>query len=74
MNRLWFIRCCVVCVIFSYFFCENAHEHPGVKAWLFVCLVIFLVTVVHPHFVWGVCSLFKGAWWMPWHTGPMKDV
>src|SRR5699024_7945755 len=27
MNRLWFIRCCVVCVFFSYFFCENAHVH-----------------------------------------------
>ena len=54
----------------------------GCNAWLFVCLVIFLVTVVHPHvllgllagWLWGVCSLFKGAWWMPWHTGPMKDV
>ena len=52
------------------------------NAWVFVCLVIFLVTVVHPHvllgllagWLWGVCSLFKGAWWMPWHTGPMKDV
>lgn len=23
--------------------------------------------------VWGVC-LCKGAWWMPWHAEPMKDV
>ncbi len=23
--------------------------------------------------VW-VCQVFKGAWWMPWHQEPMKDV
>lgn len=66
------------------FFCENGISMlmlSGVGCW---CVFsIFLVTVVHPHFwwssfggcwLWGVCSLFKGAWWMPWYAGPMKDV
>jgi len=25
--------------------------------------------------VWVVCVfVIKGAWWMPWHAEPMKDV
>ena len=24
--------------------------------------------------VWGLGVVVKGVWWMPWHTGPMKDV
>lgn len=72
MNMLC-VCLCGVCN-FSYFFCENVTY----QLWLVCGLVFFSYGCSPPQLIvcwlWGVCLLFKGAWWMPWYAGPMKDV
>ena len=46
---------------------------------MFFCVLLFTPAMVSFLLVWGlvvVGSVFvtKGAWWMPWHAEPMKDV
>src|SRR5690625_228746 len=73
MYGLWIVCLCGVCN-FSYFFCENVTY----QLWLVCGLVFFSYGCSPPQLIvcwlWGVCLLFKGAWWMPWYAGPMKDV
>ena len=47
-----------------------------------VCVISFFVFILSSSLVWPpaflcvvVCVfVIKGAWWMPWHAEPMKDV
>ena len=58
----WWV--CGLCDFCSFVFCVvHAGRIRGDGA-LWHCCCVWLV----------VCSLFKGAWWMPWHAEPMKDV
>ncbi len=45
---------------------------------LIVCVLIILSTSRGALFCcvcwWFVWQVGKGAWWMPWHREPMKDV
>ena len=42
----------------------------------FLCLFCQVHLCGHPRFLCVVVCVFviKGAWWMPWHAEPMKDV
>ena len=47
--------------------CENCIVDASILFFVCVCFVCVLGYSC-------VCLLFKGAWWMPWHAEPMKDV
>ena len=49
--------------------CENCIVDASIL--FFVCVCFLIVCVLGYS---CVCLLFKGAWWMPWHAEPMKDV
>ena len=40
------------------------------------CFFFLFVCFVKVFLLWFICFVFvvKGAWWMPWHAKPMKDV
>src|SRR5699024_9514928 len=63
MYGLWIVCLCGVCN-FSYFFCENVTY----QLWLVCGLVFFSYGCSPPQLIvcwlWGVCLLFKGAWWI----------
>ena len=48
--------------------CEYVFVYPGTRLerWLRLFVVVGVGVCL--------CLLLKGAWWMPWHAGPMKDV
>ena len=55
---LWFV---CVCLCDFFFFNQFFVKFTCVATRIFV--------------VWVVCVfVIKGAWWMPWHAEPMKDV
>ena len=56
---VWFVCVCfVISFFFSQFFCQ---VHLCGHCVHFLCVVVCVFVI-------------KGAWWMPWHAEPMKDV
>ena len=53
-----FVCVCVISFFFSQFFCQ---VHLCGHCVYFLCVVVCVFVI-------------KGAWWMPWHAEPMKDV
>lgn len=51
---------CVVCVCVISFLCLFCQVHLCGRP-RFLCVVVCVFVI-------------KGAWWMPWHAEPMKDV
>lgn len=60
------ISCCGWLVVVGVV-CENCIVDASILFFVCVCFVCVLGYSC-------VCLLFKGAWWMPWHAEPMKDV
>ena len=63
----WFFWCCCCwsgsCVGSCLVVVGVLFENCTVDASIFVFCVLFCC-----------CEVFMGAWWMPWHQEPMKDV
>ena len=56
---VWCVVCvCVISFFFVFIFCQ---VHLFGHCVHFLCVVVCVFVI-------------KGAWWMPWHAEPMKDV
>ena len=53
-----FVCVCVISFFFNQYFCQ---VHLCGHCMIFCCVVVCVFVI-------------KGAWWMPWHAEPMKDV